>query len=278
MPLWTEPLVAVAVGLLAGAHASTWGMYKDAPHEGFTWPKYLRSIVAAGVLAPLVQNLFRLDLHTAAGLVQLFALTYTAERFVHEFYKTFLRREDQSKYFIPMALHVDGVVVDNPALRVVVGLLYLAGIMLIGAAVRVFELLTASGGSAVLSILLVGSAGGWLSAFGGAWKDAPLEGFDLRKFFRSPLLALAYAAALAGLTRNYLVITVAALGLTIATIETYKTFFFPSVPRGKFAGKPVLFPAMLRRRKRFVPLYIAIWLAVLATAVAAFLSPREGLW
>jgi hypothetical protein len=177
-----------------------------------------------------------------------------------------------------MALHVNGVVVDNPALRVVVGLLYLAGIMLIGAAVRVFELLTASGGSAVLSILLVGSAGGWLSAFGGAWKDAPLEGFDLRKFFRSPLLALAYAAALAGLTRNYLVITVAALGLTIATIETYKTFFFPSVPRGKFAGKPVLFPAMLRRRKRFVPLYIAIWLAVLATAVAAFLSPREGLW
>ena len=38
-------LTALVIGLLAGTHASTWGMYKDAIHEGFTWPKYFRSIL-----------------------------------------------------------------------------------------------------------------------------------------------------------------------------------------------------------------------------------------
>ena len=51
----------------------------------------------------------------------------------------------------------------------------------------------------------------------------------------------------------------AATGYTIAATETYKTFFFPSVPRGKFAGKPVRFPEMLRTRRWFVPVYAGIW-------------------
>ena len=28
-------VVATIVGILAGTHTATWGMYKDAPHEGF---------------------------------------------------------------------------------------------------------------------------------------------------------------------------------------------------------------------------------------------------
>ena len=62
----------------------------------------------------------------------------------------------------------------------------------------------------------------------------------------------------------------AALGFTIATLETYKTFFFPSKPRGKFAGKPILFPEMLERRKRFAVLYAAIWLFMIGSFVAAY--------
>ena len=34
--------VAVVTGALAGAHTSTWGMYKDAIHEGFALGKYAR--------------------------------------------------------------------------------------------------------------------------------------------------------------------------------------------------------------------------------------------
>ena len=40
-------LIALALGFLAGLHTSTWGMYKDAPHEGFTWGRYFRSAWSA---------------------------------------------------------------------------------------------------------------------------------------------------------------------------------------------------------------------------------------
>jgi hypothetical protein len=66
-----------------------------------------------------------------------------------------------------------------------------------------------------------------------------------------------------------LLVTLAATGYTIATTETYKTFFFPAKPRGKFAGMPIRFPEMLRRRQRFVPLYVAIWAGVLAAIAGA---------
>jgi hypothetical protein len=66
------------------------------------------------------------------------------------------------------------------------------------------------------------------------------------------------------------VIALAAEGFTVATLETYKTFFFPSKPRGKFAGKPILFPDMLRVRQRFLLLYIFIWLTVIGGFITAF--------
>jgi hypothetical protein len=129
----------------------------------------------------------------------------------------------------------------------------------------------------LVTVLLIGSIGGWISAFGGAWKDGPIEGFEIFKFFRSPLIALFYALLLAFFTTTFLYIVFGALGYTVGTIETYKTFFFPNKPRGKFAGKEINYPEMLTRRQRFVPLYVAIWLAVITTFVVAFLRPHEGL-
>jgi hypothetical protein len=120
------------------------------------------------------------------------------------------------------------------------------------------------------AVLLVGSVGGWLSAFGGAFKDAPIEGFETLKFFRSPLLALAWSLVVACFTTELLYVALCGLGYTVATTETYKTFFFPSKPRGKFAGKPVLFPHLLRWRYRFAPLYAGIWVIVLSNIALAF--------
>ena len=64
------------------------------------------------------------------------------------------------------------------------------------------------------------------------------------------LLALRIAALLsAGLAASgptwrpsaasRVVLAIAAEGFTVASIETYKTFFFPNKPRGKFAGQRV---------------------------------------
>lgn len=255
-------ILAVGVGLLAGLHTSTWGMYKDAPHEGFTWPRYFRSTTLSAVIAPVVVAVSGLELASAGALVVLFGVTYVVERACTEFYKTFLREEDQSKYFIPMQFAVQGRVVHDRGSRWVIGaaVVVVALILLVGVA-ALENRFDARYGLGI--VLLVGSLGGWFSAFGGAWKDAPIEGFETLKFFRSPAFAAAWAVPLWQFTDSLVLVGLAALGFTIATLETYKTFFFPSKPRGKFAGKPVTHPEWLRYRRRFVPLYAGIWLAVL---------------
>lgn len=269
-------LIAVGIGLVAGAHSATWGMYKDAIYEGFTYRKYFRSIILSGFIAMVVQFVTDLDVTRASGILILYGLTYVIERAMLEFYKTFLREEDQSKYFIPMQFAVRGRVVQRRQTRWLVSAAYLAGVLLIvGSLYFLFRANLQAPG--LVMVLIVGSIGGWISAFGGAWKDAPLEGFELLKFFRSPAIALFYALLIACFTDNYLYISLGALGYTVGTIETYKTFFFPNKPRGKFAGKEIRYPEMLQRRKRFVPLYMAIWVTVITTYVIAFLQPHEGL-
>ncbi len=267
--------IALLVGICAGLHTSTWGMYKDAPHEGFTWPRYFRSTVIAALASVTVQYICRLDLSMASNIFVLYAFTYVIERALVEYWKTFLRVQDQSKYFIPMQFSVRGEVVKSNAIRLTAGAAYLAGEIAVVLIVYYLQQHWQPGGWVV--VFTLGSIGGWISAFGGAWKDAPKEGFETLKFFRSPLMALFYAIILANFTSNYLFITFGALGMTISTIETYKTFLFPSKPRGKFAGMPVHFPEMLQKRQYFVPLFVGIWIAVITCVIIAFATPHTGL-
>jgi hypothetical protein len=266
--------MAVLVGLLAGVHTSTWGMFKDSPHEGFTWRKYLRSAVLSTLIAAAWQAVVGFDLASAGARVVLFGLVYVSERGLVELYKTFLREEDQSKYTIPMQFHVMGRVVRSRRVRLAVasGWVVVVGVVGVG-----LVGLQRSPVAPLTAVLLVGSLGGWLSAFGGAVKDAPIEGFETLKFLRSPALALAWSLLVACFAKDYLFVVLCGLGYTVATIETYKTFFFPGRPRGKFAGRPVLYPRFLTWRRRFVPLYAAIWLAVLANLTLAWSEPRRGL-
>ena len=69
------PLLAAAVGLIAGIHTATWGMYKDAPHEGFSRWKYARSPLLGAVLATVVSGGAGLDPRRAVDLVLLFGVT-----------------------------------------------------------------------------------------------------------------------------------------------------------------------------------------------------------
>jgi len=175
-----------------------------------------------------------------------------------------------------MQFSVQGNVVKSRTLRLSAGSGYLVGVL--GVAYLVYFLQQSGAiSNNWVAVLIMGSFGGWISAFGGAWKDAPKEGFETLKFFRSPSMALGYAIMLANFTDNYLYICFGGLGFTIATIETYKTFFFPSRPRGKFSGKEIQFPEWLNKRQYFVPLYITIWVAVIITLIIAFLKPHKGL-
>ncbi|CAN5693971.1 hypothetical protein BH24GEM1_BH24GEM1_27820 [soil metagenome] len=268
-------LLAAAVGLMAGIHTATWGMYKDAPHEGFSRWKYARSIALGTVIAVIVAAVWGLDPRRAADLVVLFGATYAVERALAEIYKTFLRDEDQSKYFIPMQFAVFGKVVRSRGARLLAGAGYVA--VLLGMVVLVTWLDRSLPDPKPLWLVVgIGGLGGWISAFGGAWKDAPKEGFQIFKFFRSPIIASLFALGLSFLTDDLVLVTLAATGFCVATTETYKTFFFPSVPRGKFAGMPVHFPDMLRRRQPFIVLYAGIWLVVLGALVVALRGVRAA--
>ncbi|MDT8369170.1 MAG: hypothetical protein RQ745_08170 [Longimicrobiales bacterium] len=272
----TDIALGALVGFVTGLHIASWGMYKDAPHEGFTWRTWVRSPIVAAVAAAALVALTSIDPTTPAGLFVLFAVTYGTERAVVEVYKSFFRSEDQSKYTIPMQFAIRGRVVESVAARwaagvayVVVGLLVLWGVYLLEG--------VDLGLHPILIVLIVASPGGWISAFGGAWKDAPIEGFHTFKFFRSPFVSFSYGVLVATLTDSYPFIFLGSIGLTVATIETYKTFFFPDRPRGKFQGKEPGFPEMLRRRQRVVPLFVSIWLAVLVCLALALTGSPDGL-
>lgn len=266
-------VLAALIGLAAGLHTATWGMFKDAPHEGFTWSTYLRSPILAAAIAMALAGFAGLAPGSAGGIVVLFGVTYGLERGLVEFYKTFLREQDQSKYTIPMQFSIGGEVVESRAARLGAGGLYLAGELAVLAAVWWLDRSGPELGT-VATAALVGSAGGWISAFGGAWKDAPVEGFHLLKFFRSPLIAFLWGLLMASLTGSYLAVFLGSIGYTVATTETYKTFGFPNEDRGKFQGRTPSHEEMLRKRYRFVPVYVAVWIAVLATiGVALFGVP-----
>jgi len=271
----SNELIAVLVGLAAGLHTSTWGMYKDAPHEGFAWPKFFRSTVVGGVAGYLLQYFLQFDLSLASNLAVFFGGCYVTESALVEFWKTFLRVEDQSKYFIPMQFSVFGNVVENRSTQLMVGFTYVVVVLLIGYGVNALQYAVQLPG--LLVVVTIGAVGGWLSAFGGAWKDAPKEGFQIFKFFRSPLMAAAFAFLLAHFTQDWIVLAGAALGYTIATTETYKTFFFLSRPRGKFQGMPVTHPEWETRRFYFLPTYISVWVGVIAAIVLGLMGPRSGL-
>lgn len=272
----TELLIALAIGAAAGTHIATWGMYKDSPHEGFTWKTYFRSPIVGAITGVAVWAVTGIDVYAAGDRVLLYGSAYALERALVEFWKTFIRREDQSKYFIPGMFHVFGRVIDKPGERALIGVGVLVFVLLVAGGVYWLE----TSGPAIhplIVILIAGSAGGWISAFGGAWKDAPIEGFETFKFFRSPGLAAFYGFLVSFFTTHYLFVMLPAIGYTIATIETYKTFFFLSRPRGKFQGIPEHFPQYRTWRFRFLPVYITIWLLVVVNFVMAFLEPHGGL-
>jgi hypothetical protein len=259
--------LAGAVGVLAGTHAAIWGMYKDAVHEGFSVGRFTRSMILGAVAAVVLQLLLRLPLPGPAAVVVLFGLAYAAERTMVELWKTFIRQEDQSKYFIPMQFSIGGVPLANRSARLAIGVGCAAA--LAGSLALIAKSQQAMGTlPRPIQGMLIGLAIGTLIAIGGCWKDAPKEGFDPIKLFRSPAVSMLCALVLCWLSDNSLHIAVAAMGFERASVETYKTFI-TSKPPGKFFGKPILYPQMLHHRRRFVPMYIAISTAVFVYATVA---------
>lgn len=230
-----ELVTASFLGGAVGIHVSTWGAYKDSPYEGYHPLRQLRTLVLAGVAALAVLTL---GLGSPATLLPALGVVYTFERLATEWWKTILRNDDQSAYTIPMRLGFRGRPVDAHWLRYGVGILVVVGLVLTSAAVNALQAVLPAQPTWLVA-LTVGGLGGWLTAVGGAWKDAPVEGFSGWKFLRSPAVATAWAFPLSLFTSSWVALCLGAGGMAVASIETYKTFFTAGRPPGKFDGKRI---------------------------------------
>ena len=274
MPTAHPLVIAALIGVLSGAHSAIWGMYKDSIYEGFGFVCFIRSIVVGALAAVGIQLAIHLPLPDPAAIVVLFGVAYAAERGIIEVWKTFIREEDQSKFFIPMAFSIRGVPVASRGARLAAGAGYVAvvGLCLFGIA----QLDRGNpDGADMFSGAMVGLIVGIIIAIGGAWKDAPKEGFQLLKFFRSPSMTMVCAVALSMLTDSYLQVAVASIGFERAAVETWKTLLTRETAPGKFIGKPERHPQMRVHRRRGVPVFLAIWAFVLAAAAAAVGTGRD---
>ena len=249
----TALLTAAGIGMLAGLHTATWGMYKDSIHEGFFWPRYFRSPIVGIVMGVIAYVIARPALDSAASIVSVLRRRSTCSSAAPiELWKTFLRNEDQSKYFIPMQFAVFGNVVQSQSRRLHHRRDHHGGgLRDVSARALRRAAPDPAGPRAGRCLRLRPSAAGF-PRFSAPGKTRRVEGFQPLKFVRSPLWSGFWGLLLAHFNISILVVMMAGLGFTIFTLETYKTFFFPSKPRGKFAGKPILFPEMLRRRQPFI--------------------------
>lgn len=256
----------VFLGLLTGLHAASWGAYKDSPYEGFRLRSYVRSPLM-GALIGLALCLLS-PLESTYPVAILIGVMYAVERLTTEAWKAIARNDDQSAYDIPMRLGYRGKPIDNVVIRYGVG-----------AAAATVLILGCWAASAVQgrleldkwAVVVLGSLGGWLTALGGAWKDAPIEGFGAWKFLRSPVVATAWAVPLSFLTDNWVVLAWSAAGFAVASIETYKTYLSGSQPPGKFATKRIRFHLAATRR-RLARIHAAAWIAI-ALAIATVPEP-----
>jgi hypothetical protein len=226
------------VGLMCGLHAATWGGFKDSPFEGFKPASFVRSVVLG--LGSALTISMATDLESTQSVLVLVGLCYALERLATEWWKAIVREDDQSAYSIPMRLAVHGRPVDRQGRRYAIGLIIAGGLLLAWWAARAIQ--HAVPPLPIWSVVLVAGVGGWLTAVGGAWKDAPVEGFSGWKFLRSPVVATAWAVVLSRFTGDWVLLTMAAAGWSVISIETYKTFLTGGRPPGKFADKPVRFP------------------------------------
>ncbi|MFH1571894.1 MAG: hypothetical protein ABIL09_28145 [Gemmatimonadota bacterium] len=258
------------VAALSGLYTSLWGAFKDCPYEGFKLRTFPRSIYfnLAILLALYLLPVFRprlLDL----SLIQVFFLTMGAERFLAELYKGFFRTEDQAKYFVPSRITFFGRHVASDLLRYGVGaaiVLLVFSLMLVDLPVRSFPW-----------FVLTAYATGLVVALGGAYKDAPFEGFKPLKFQRSGVVLAALSPLfyfandpVAPVSLGFLIYMNG--GLERFAVEYYKTYIQRNMS-GKFRPDLVRIQHYIDTRERFH--YLA--LALMAGLAVLYVVELRGL-
>lgn len=205
-------------GLLGVINMILWGLYSDLLIERFSILKIFRSVLI-GILWSIL--LFIINPNLPLFIIALVVISL--ERITTEIYKALIRLEDQNKYKIPSDLNIR----VNRKLKLFFGLLL---ILILGILIYSIEIPI----NKIYLTLIIGV----FIALSGMLKDAPFEGFDLIKFFRSPIVAVIVGIFLLFLfpdvSGKYFLLAIAGGERIIS--EFYKKIFRGRIP-GKFKQK-----------------------------------------
>ncbi len=262
--------VPLIVTIVSGLYTSLWGAFKDAPYEGFKPKTFPRSIYFnLAIFLPLYFVPYFKDNFQHLGLVQIFFLIMGVERFLAELYKGFFRTEDQAKYFVPSRITFFGRHVDSNLPR------YAAGIVVV---VLVFLMLLIDIEiESPVAFLLVAYATGLLVSLGGAYKDAPFEGFKWLKFQRSGMVLALLSPLFYFLNEPQSPVPLGFLiymngGLERFAIEYYKTYIQRNMS-GKFRPDLSRIQHYIDTREKFH--YLA--LVIIAALVVLYIYELRAL-
>ena len=240
--------IEFAVIVVSGAYTSLWGAFKDGPYEGFKPTTFPRSVYFHVAIFLPLYFLPVFSTHVGhLGLIQLFFLVMGIERFLAEIYKGFFRTEDQSKYFVPSRITFFGRYVESDLLRYGVGTVIVAVVfafLLVDLPITGFW-----------SYLAVAYATGCIVALGGAYKDAPFEGFKPLKFQRSGTVLAVLSLLFYWLADPENPLPLGFLiymngGLERFSVEYYKTYIQRNMS-GKFRPDLARIQEQLDTRERF---------------------------
>jgi hypothetical protein len=242
---------ALAVAAVSGLYTAVWGAFKDAPYEGFKARSFPRSVLTSVTVMLLVFGIAPLrERVLMLSLFHLFLFTMGMERILNEIYKACFRGlalggrapdDDPDRFQIPQRLAFFGRRVGSGGLRALSGLAALA--------LTVWVLLAQTMVHSPAGFLAVAAATGLLIAVLGAYKDAPIEGFQWDKFFRSALLLVVLTPLLHALGPVELGLLVFVEGgLERMLMEFDKSYVQQRVP-GKFRSDlQLLDPRFVMRR------------------------------
>jgi len=254
--MYYQYLLYGIVGFLSGLYSSCWGSYKDSLFEKFSVIKFVRSLIVGFCLGIVLLEFLKMNGVPNPNLGIFFAFVMSFERSLTEFFKAFIRVENQDKYKIPSTFHVFGKIIKNRSQRLIIGIVLLF-ILILAFYIPVFISFWFL--PRIYNGLLWGLIAGFAIALGGAWKDAPMEGFYFYKFFRSPVVSGIWGLIFSFFTGNYSFLLFACVGAERMTTELYKTFIKKNIP-GKFKATKPLYEDWIVKRNIVVAPYIFTWI------------------
>jgi hypothetical protein len=245
-------IITILVCFAAGVHAASYGAWKDSPSESFLFRRVVRELIISLIVGIVFAFL---QIWKQQNYFIIYLSTYTIDRAFTEFYKLFMRIEPQEGYRIPTQIHYRGKVIQNPIIRLLIGLFVVVIIILV-LFIAMFLIDTIN---MQLAGAIVGLLYGLVDASCGAYKDGSIEGFYWWKFIKSPSLGILGGFTASFATTNPLFLLFGTIAIFRMLIELLFKILSKEYVPGKFKSLEPIYPSWKVKRKIFLVPYFATW-------------------